>query len=344
LNRKTLAAVLALVLTVSVNGTVFATPTSTTSALQQKQDLEIKIEKLDTQISDVMNKIDDNNKSIDKSNKQIAGVEKEISKAEGEIKGKQDLFNKRVRAMYISGIDSYISVILESDGLGDFLSRIESVKQIIGYDQNIISDLNAKKDVIAKKKEVLKAENDKIVALKAENEKKLTGLNSDKKNAEKLVDSLKVYAYLGDGNSSAVSASTSKLNNIWKNTSSYDASRGAAAVSSNSIVAYAYNFMGRPYVYGGNGPSSFDCSGFTSYVFAHFGISLPRVASSQQGVGTAVSSDNLQPGDLVFFGSPAHHVGIYVGDGCYIHAPRTGDVIKISPLNRTDYSGARRVR
>ena len=95
-------------------------------------------------------------------------------------------------------------------------------------------------------------------------------------------------------------------------------------------------------MYGGNGPSSFDCAGFTCYVFAHFGISLPRVASDQQNVGTYVSTDQLQPGDLVFFGSPAHHVGIYVGDGCMIHAPHTGDVVKISPLH-SDFSGGRRV-
>ncbi len=341
MNRKTLAAVFALVMTVSVNGTALAAPTSTKSSLQQAQDLETKIEKLDTQISAVMDKIDDNNKSIDKSNKEIASVQKEIKKAETDIKSKQDLFNKRVRAMYISGIDSYISVLLDSNGLGDFISRVESVKQIVSYDQNVISDLNEKKTEIAKKQETLKAENAKIVALKSENEKKLASLNKDKASAEKLASSMKMYAYYGN---EGVAGATSKVAGIWKNTSSYDASRGAASVSSNSLVAYAYNFMGRPYQWGGNGPNSFDCSGFTSYVFAHFGISLPRTAASQQGVGTAVSRDNLQPGDLVFFGSPAHHVGIYVGDGCYIHAPRTGDVIKISPLSRTDYSGARRIR
>lgn len=121
-------------------------------------------------------------------------------------------------------------------------------------------------------------------------------------------------------------------------------SRGSsgAPTSSNSIIAYASTFQGVPYMYGGNGPSSFDCAGFTCYVFAHFGISLPRVASDQQNVGTYVSRDQLQPGDLVFFGSPAHHVGIYIGDGCMIHAPHTGDVVKISPLH-SDFSGGRRV-
>ncbi|MGE5626735.1 MAG: NlpC/P60 family protein [Solirubrobacterales bacterium] len=343
MNRKTLAATFALIFTLSINATALAAPTSTKSAAQQGQELLSKIETLDSQISDVTKKIDDNKKSIDKSNKEMASMQKQITKAETDIQVQQDLFDKRVRAMYISGVDAYISVLLESDGISDFIARVDSVRQIMDYDQDVISELNDKRDAIAKKKEQLKAENDKVVALKAENQKKLDALNKDKDDAEKLAASMNLYAYADDNNSAVIGA-RNNVNNIWKNASSYDASRGAAAVSSNSIVAYAYNFMGRPYQWGGNGPNSFDCSGFTTYVYAHFGISLPRTSQEQQWTGSAVSYNNLQPGDLVFFGSPAHHVGIYVGDGCYIHAPRTGDVIKISPLNRTDYSGARRVR
>lgn len=346
MNRKTLAAVVSLIMVISVNGTVFAAPTldSSKTPQQQRQDLEIKIEKLDTQISNVMYKIDDNNKSIDKSNKEIKIVEGEIKKSEDNIKSQQTLFNERVRAMYISGSDSYINVLLQSDGLSDLIARVESVKKIITFDQKVMSELKVQKDAIAQKREEIKAQNAKIVAIKAENEKTLASLNKDKSDMDKLLSSIKVYAYVGEGNSSAVSAAQNQISQIRNGTQTYDPSRGAASFSSNAVVAYASNFLGTPYQYGGNGPSTFDCSGFTCYVFRHFGIGLPRTAAGQQGVGVAVSSANLQPGDLVFFGSPAHHVGIYVGNGCYIHAPRTGDVVKISPLNRTDFSGARRVR
>ncbi|WP_249175135.1 NlpC/P60 family protein, partial [Clostridium tyrobutyricum] len=94
---------------------------------------------------------------------------------------------------------------------------------------------------------------------------------------------------------------------------------------------------------GGTTPSGFDCSGFVQYVYAHFGISLPRVSQDQQNVGAAVSRANLQPGDLVFFGNPAYHVGIYVGSGTYINAPKTGDVVKIASVDRSDFSGGRRI-
>lgn len=117
------------------------------------------------------------------------------------------------------------------------------------------------------------------------------------------------------------------------------------STSSNAIVAYAESFLGTPYVYGANGPSTFDCSGFTKYVYAHFGVSLGRTTYAQITQGQYVSRENLQAGDLVFFGSGSpHHVGMYIGNGSYIHAPHTGDVVKISQLTRSDYMSARRFK
>ena len=115
----------------------------------------------------------------------------------------------------------------------------------------------------------------------------------------------------------------------------------ASSASGNAIVSYAYNFIGTPYVYGATGPDTFDCSGFTSYVYANAaGINITRTTYSQMGVGTPVSYDELQPGDLVFtYGGD--HVGIYVGGGQYIHAPQPGDSVKVS--NITSFYSARRV-
>ena len=115
----------------------------------------------------------------------------------------------------------------------------------------------------------------------------------------------------------------------------------ASSASGNAIVSYAYNFIGTPYVYGATGPDTFDCSGFTSYVYANAaGIDITRTTYSQMGVGTPVSYDELQPGDLVFtYGGD--HVGIYVGGGQYIHAPQPGDSVKVS--NITSFYSARRV-
>ena len=101
--------------------------------------------------------------------------------------------------------------------------------------------------------------------------------------------------------------------------------------------------LGKPYVWGAAGPSYFDCSGLVMYVYAQVGVSLPHNAAAQYGYGSPVSYGDLQPGDLVFF-EGLGHVGIYIGGGQFIHAPHTGDVVKISSLSdHGGYVGARRL-
>jgi cell wall-associated NlpC family hydrolase len=100
------------------------------------------------------------------------------------------------------------------------------------------------------------------------------------------------------------------------------------------VCAVAAQYLGVKYVYGGASPSTgFDCSGFVMYVYAQVGISLPHYSGSQQQMGTPVSMSALQPGDLVFRGNPAYHVGIYVGGGTCIHSPHTGAVVSYQSVS-----------
>ena len=125
-----------------------------------------------------------------------------------------------------------------------------------------------------------------------------------------------------------------------------------ASGSGSDVAAFAQQYLGTPYVYGGAGPGGFDCSGFTMFVFSHFGVSLAHGATPQLNNGYAVSMSELQPGDLVFFfgtyntSSAASHVGIYVGGGQFIHASSSRGVI-ISGLSESYYANryltARRV-
>ena len=124
----------------------------------------------------------------------------------------------------------------------------------------------------------------------------------------------------------------------------------ASSSKGQAIVNTAMKYLGVPYVWGGTSPRGFDCSGLVQYVCSANGISVSRVAADQRNNGTYVSRENLQPGDLVFFGRKGqgiHHVGIYIGNGNMIHAPQTGDVVKISSINTeyriSQYAGAVRV-
>ena len=116
----------------------------------------------------------------------------------------------------------------------------------------------------------------------------------------------------------------------------------ASSSLGQQVVDYAKQFLGVPYVYGGNGPNSFDCSGFTSYIYRHFGYTLNRTASTQLSNGVAVSKSELQPGDLVFFryntSYPASHVGIYIGNGQFIHASTNKYQVQIDQLMTGHYA------
>lgn len=112
------------------------------------------------------------------------------------------------------------------------------------------------------------------------------------------------------------------------------------------VVGIAMQYLGVNYVWGGESPAGFDCSGLVAYVYAQVGVSLPHYTGAQWNAGVPVSRSDLQPGDLVFFDGLGH-VGIYIGGNEFIHAPHTGDVVKISSLDEAwyaaTYDGARRI-
>ncbi|WP_231329200.1 C40 family peptidase [Actinomadura graeca] len=108
-------------------------------------------------------------------------------------------------------------------------------------------------------------------------------------------------------------------------------------------LRYAMTKIGRPYVWGAAGPTTFDCSGLTMWAYKQVGINLPHYTGSQYNAGTHVPESQLQPGDLVFFHSDLHHMGMYVGGGKMIHAPHTGDVVKIAPIAGRPFAGGVRV-
>ena len=115
---------------------------------------------------------------------------------------------------------------------------------------------------------------------------------------------------------------------------------GPASGRATVAIRTAYAQLGDPYRWGGTGPSSFDCSGLTSFAWRAAGVSLPHSSSAQYGSGRKVSRSDLRPGDLVFFYSPISHVGIYIGGGRMIDAPYPGTSVRITRISQLPYSGA----
>jgi cell wall-associated NlpC family hydrolase len=352
----------------SQSKTVFATPNYESQLEDQQEELEdhkedyeeaqnkvqeiqVEIELLDVEIEQTLIDIDDTEEKIAQLELQIQEAEENIDTAEKEIEDEKAMYNDRMVAMYISGGTSYLEILMGAESLSDLFSRVQTIKTLSELDEEIINDLREKQSKIEAQKLELIEENNKLIDYKDVVIQKKESLVADKDKQQELIDEAKEeaskYASIVTEDQEEIAKTKSLIEAARETTPTYDPSRGATSISTNSIVAYASNFLGTPYVWGGNGPNYFDCSGFTRYVFAHFGVSIPRVSRDQAKVGTYVAKSDLQPGDLVFFAKPGravHHVGIYVGNNSYIHAPSTGDVVKISTLSsRSDYYTARRV-
>ncbi len=157
------------------------------------------------------------------------------------------------------------------------------------------------------------------------------------------------YKVTYNGVTGFVSADYVRSERITGNTTSRSGVRTSASDNA-SLIEFAKKYLGLPYRYGGSTPSGFDCSGFVQYVFSNFGVRLSRTTYTQVYEGVHIPKENLQMGDLVFFGSAGNvnHVGIYISDGNFIHSSNTGDVVKISSLYSGHYAKtyytARRVR
>ncbi|MEV7177615.1 NlpC/P60 family protein [Kitasatospora sp. NPDC093679] len=143
-----------------------------------------------------------------------------------------------------------------------------------------------------------------------------------------------------NGLSAADQAEVNAQDGRSSRTTARETYNGPATGRAAAAVQFAYAQLGKPYLWGGTGPNSFDCSGLTGAAWRTAGVSLPRVSQDQWNAGRHVAKADLQPGDLVFFYSDLHHVGIYIGGGKMIHAPRTGKNIEITPIDYMPYVGA----
>lgn len=348
-----------------------------TKKLEEK---EIAIEHLDNKIQKALAEVEGYKSKISKTEANIEQVNKDITKAEEDLEKQQDLFNKRVRALYVNGQASYLDVLVEAEGFSDLMSRVENVRRVMKYDKEIFAEMESQREVLNAKKSELDKEKQNLVAFKNNSEKKLAEIKESAAEQKRLIQDLnsekKIYASKINTSQVAVNSTLQAINEANAKAAAEEAARRQAAannssngnsggngnnsnngstpsrgennngsVSGSSVVAYAQNFLGVPYLWGGTTPNGFDCSGYMQYVYAHFGVSIGRTTYNQIHNGVEVSRSELQPGDLVLFGTwnDPHHVGMYIGGNQYIHAPRTGDVIKISPLTRSDYLTARRI-
>jgi len=275
--------------------------------------------------------------------RKIDNTRKALAETTARIESLQEILSKSTDSMYRRGPLSFVEVLLNTEDLGELSATWEMLKEINRQEARNVAML--KEERIKAKRyeaELVAKEAEAKVVLQTMASRRTTiesKLNERRRMLTGLEAEIAALEREEEARALAVLRSSVARTNVEPGGRRFPPPTRAPR---NEVVNIAKRYLGAPYRWGAEGPNSFDCSGFTSFVFRQVGISLPRVSRQQIRVGERVSREDLQPGDLVFFGRPIHHVGIYVGGGRYIHAPRTGDVVSIDPLTRRDYVGATR--
>jgi len=256
--------------------------------------------------------------------------------------------SQRLLDLYTSHQESALEVLLGSTNLSDLLDRIDTVNRVSSQDARIVREIRSFRAEIKRHEAELEkahAAQEKIVAEKA----------SEKQAIEaKLAERQRLLSTIKSQIASLQAAEAARQQRLAAEAQSR-LSGSSGAITGNpvgdpppnrygGVVGIAMRYLGVPYQWGGASPSGFDCSGFTMYVYAQVGVSLPHNAAAQYGMGSAVSRAALQPGDLVFFDGLGH-VGLYIGGNQFIHAPHTGSVVSIASITgwyASTYVGARR--
>jgi cell wall-associated NlpC family hydrolase len=250
------------------------------------------------------------------------------------------ILSQRAASNYKNGNIGMFEVLLDSKSMSDFVARVKFINTIGLADADIASSLKGQQDLL--ENQVKDLQNAKIQAESLEFEMKARRIEVTLRIAERqkmMADAQKDLLVLLDKEAGRRSTDQSALlSDVLSG-----ASKAGIVVEPGSPVETALAYHGVPYLWAGATPAGFDCSGLILYVYKQHGVNLPHYSGSQFLLGTKVAAADLQPGDVVFFGSPIHHVGMYIGGGYFLHAPRTGDFVKISKLaERTDFAGARR--
>ena len=302
--------------------------------------------------------------------KNLVAAKKSLTHAQAVIAG-------RLRQLYIQGQgDSTLEVLLGSTSLEDIVTRLDAIQRVSHQDARILKDVKQYKKAVLDTRNRLqdaRAQQIQVVQQRAAQKRSIEGQISEQNQllasikdqikqmrieearqqaalaaqararlaAEQRAAAEQAAAQQAAAAATAASASTPVASTTIPTAPPPDGSRAA------QVVSIAMQYLGVPYVWGGASPSTgFDCSGFTMFVYAQVGVYLPHNAAAQYGYGTPVPRDELQPGDLVFFDGLGHE-GMYIGGGQFIHAPHTGDVVKISSLSdswyASTYVGAKRV-
>ncbi len=318
----------------------------------EAKSLKDQIEQIDHELDQAVEQYNQANLKLNLIKAEANATSQKIEKAQQDVERQTQILNGRVCNIYKHGDVPFIETVLSTRTFEQFLCTVSRLHDVATEDAHIVKHIRQlKREIEERKKQLVQQEQEqqlicaKLASRKSEIDSKL----NERRNA--LVGVEDQIAEIERAERAEAERLRAQVQEGQRQVQSNrraapQVSRGSdrAPAPKSGVVGIAMAQLGKPYRWGGAGPDSFDCSGLVMYCYARIGISLPHSAAAQYGCGTHISRDKLAPGDLVFFsrGGGISHVGMYVGGDSYIHAPRTGDVVKISSLSArgSGYVGA----
>lgn len=359
------AALLATAICLALPVAAVAVPASTPSnaAIEAKRaEADLARQKQDALAADLETRFEEYQQiedALSKTERQIAVTEVDLNVARSEEASAKALLNRRAVSIYRNGRMDIVSVLMGVTDFQDLINRLDLMRRVGRNDANLVAGVKDARSRVETARQSLETRREEQVTLRTGAAEKAAQVESALKAQQAFLATLD--AQLKD----LIAQERERQERLARERAAAAAARAVAKARllpfdesklgspHPEAVEAAKRFLGVPYVWGGTSPSGFDCSGLTQYAYGLVGVAIPRTSRSQFGAGAYIPpnrQDLLAPGDLLFFGYDAdweqiHHVGMYVGNGEFIHAPQADDVVRIASLaarieTRGDFVGA----
>jgi cell wall-associated NlpC family hydrolase len=296
-----------------------------------KDEVKTKVDKLYEQAEQATEKYNGAKEKQEKLQKEISTIQDNVARGQQELNKLRDGLGSLAAGQYRSGgIDPSVQLFLSSDPQ-DYLDKAATLDQLSGQQVDALKQIQDKQRELAQQRAEATEKLKDLDATRSELSKKKKEIQGKLAEAQRLLNTL-------------TAQERQQLAEEEQQRSTRAGGRTQLSVDvhgsgfAGAAFAAAQTRIGSPYVYGATGPSSFDCSGLTSWAYAQAGVSIPRTSEAQATIGTRIySQSQLQIGDLVFFYGDLHHVGLYAGNGQVLHAPHTGASVRYESIGNMPF-------